>query len=60
LSAVGIKPRASALLSGPPGCGKMSVWPWPDAADAFCERLTRYIPQFQSPTRRKARRQAAA
>jgi uncharacterized protein len=24
--------------------GKMSVWPWPDAADAFRERLTRYIP----------------
>ena len=24
------------------------------------ERLTRYIPQFQSPTRRKARRQDAA
>lgn len=45
--------------------GKMSVWPWPDAADAFRERLTRYIPQFQSPTRRQkrtgtARRQAAA
>lgn len=40
--------------------GKMSVWPWPDAADAFRERLTRYIPQFQAPTRRKARRQAAA
>lgn len=40
--------------------GKMSVWPWPDATDAFRERLTRFIPQFQSPTRRKARRQAAA
>lgn len=29
--------------------GKMSVWPWPDAADTFRERLRRYIPQFQSP-----------
>ncbi len=29
--------------------GKMSNWPWPDAADAFRERLTRFIPQFQSP-----------
>lgn len=34
--------------------GKMTVWPWPDAADAFRERLTRYIPNFQSPPARRA------
>ncbi len=26
--------------------GRLTVWPWPDAADAFCLRLHRYIPDF--------------
>lgn len=38
--------------------GKLTVWPWPDAADAFRERLRRFIPQFQSP-RNKPRPSAA-
>lgn len=33
--------------------GKFTIWPWPDAADQYINRLKQWIPAFQSPTARK-------
>ncbi|MCA0404890.1 MAG: hypothetical protein LCH39_01895 [Proteobacteria bacterium] len=40
--------------------GKLTVWPWPDAADAWRDRLRRYLPHLTPPARLNRPRPSAA
>ena len=33
--------------------GKFTIWPWPDAADEYIQRLEHYTPAFQKPSQKR-------